>query len=54
MAVDNPLKSGPSGGNYSTPDLPKMSEIVVQHLESGRLDRTHSLAGTMNGYLADG
>ncbi len=49
-AVDNPLKSDLSDGNYSTPDLPDVGVIAVQRLESVHSSQMHSLAGMMNDY----
>ncbi len=53
MAVGNHSKSGLSGGNYSIPDPPKMSEIALRHSENVCSGQMHNLAGTMSDCSAD-
>ncbi len=50
MAVDNLLKSGPSGGNCSTPDRPFVSNTEANHSENIPLDQMHNLAETADDY----
>ncbi len=50
MAVGNPLKNGPSGGNCSILDQQVMNDTEVHHSESVPLGQMRNLAETATDY----